>query len=163
MYLFRLTYYSRNTIKDLSLPVGAEVKKIMQQSSVNNPAAGITGALVFNDHYFAQVLEGDRKSVTQAFCKIAVDARHSEIVILEAKPVSDRLFDGWAMAYAGHSPEVDRLYLKYGTTIGFAPAKMTADAFIGLVNDLVESGSRIAKTPLVEDDEQQPAPMAKSA
>lgn len=163
MYLFRLTYYSRNAIKDLGLPVGVEVKKIMQQSSVNNPAAGITGALVFNDHYFAQVLEGDRKAVTQAFCKIAGDERHSEIVILEAKPVSDRLFDGWAMAYAGHSPEIDRLYLKYGTAIGFAPAKMTADAFVGLVNDLVESGSRIAKTPLVEDIDQPAAPLAKSA
>lgn len=161
MYLFRLTYYSRNTIKELGVPVGAEVKKIMQQSSGNNPAAGITGALVFNDHYFAQVLEGDRKAVSQFFCKIALDKRHSEVVILDAKPVTNRMFDGWAMAFAGHSPEVDRLYLRYGTTIGFAPAKMNADAFLGLISDLIQSSSRIAMTPLVEDSE--PEPLAKSA
>ena len=62
MYLFRLSYYSRNAIKDLGRPVAAEVKQIMNISNLNNPAAGITGGLVFNDHYFAQVLEGDRKA-----------------------------------------------------------------------------------------------------
>ncbi|MFK7792368.1 MAG: BLUF domain-containing protein [Devosiaceae bacterium] len=151
MYLFRLTYYSRNCIKSLGLPIAPEMKKIMQQSSANNPAAGITGGLVFNDHYFGQILEGDRKAVTNTFCRIANDTRHTDVVILNASPTESRVFDGWAMAYAGHSPEQDRIYLKYGTTIGFAPAKMGADAFLGLTKDLVESGSRIAMTPLVED------------
>jgi hypothetical protein len=151
MYLFRLSYYSRNIIKELELPMAGEVKKIMHESSANNPAAGITGGLIFSDHYFAQVLEGDRKAVTRVFCKIAADKRHSELVILDAGPIAHRTFDGWAMAYAGHSPEVDRLYLKYGTAIGFAPAKMTADALVGLVSELVDTGSRIAMTPLVDE------------
>lgn len=150
MYLFRLSYYSRNVIKDLQLPMGVEVKKILQSSSANNPAAGITGGLIFSDHYFAQVLEGDRKSVTSLFCKITADERHSELVILDARPISQRMFDGWSMAYAGHSTEVDRIYLKYGTAIGFAPAKMTADAFVGLVQEIVDTGSRIAVAPLVD-------------
>jgi len=151
MYLFRLSYYSRNVIKELQLPMAPEVKKILQSSSANNPAAGITGGLIFSDHYFAQVLEGDRKAVTSLFCKVAADKRHSELVILDAKPISERMFEGWSMAYAGHSSEVDRIYLKYGTAIGFAPAKMTADAFIGLVQEIVDTGSRIAMTPLVDE------------
>lgn len=162
MYLFRLSYYSRNAIKDLGRPVAAEVKQIMNISNLNNPAAGITGGLVFNDHYFAQVLEGDRKAVTQTFCRVVSDERHNDIVILDAQPVENRLFDGWAMAYAGHSPEVDRIYLRYGTAIGFAPAKMTASSFVSLVRDLIETGSRIAMTPLV-DDRGQAAPAKQPA
>lgn len=152
MYLFRLVYYSRNAIKQLGRPMAAEMKEIMNVSNLNNPSAGITGALVFNDQYFAQILEGDRKSVTSTFCRIATDNRHNEIVILDAHPAEHRLFDGWAMAFAGHSPEVDRIYLKYSTTIGFAPAKMTASALCNLVTDLVGTESRIAMTPLVDDD-----------
>ncbi|MGD1886265.1 MAG: BLUF domain-containing protein [Cohaesibacteraceae bacterium] len=146
-----MSYYSRNTIKELERPVAAEVKQIMHVSNLNNPAAGITGGLVFNAHYFAQILEGDRKAVTQTFCRIANDERHNDIVMLEAQPIDNRMFDGWAMAYAGHSPEVDRIYLRYGTAIGFAPSKMTASAFVMLVKDLVETGSRIAMTPLVDE------------
>lgn len=150
MYLFRLVYYSRNVIKQLARPMAGEMKALMHSSNRNNPPAGITGALVFNDHYFAQILEGDRKAVTQTFCRIASDDRHSDLVILEAKPVSERQFDGWAMAYAGHSPDVDRLYLKYGTAIGFAPAKMEAQSVCDLIRDLVATDSRIAMTPLVD-------------
>jgi hypothetical protein len=152
VYLFRLVYYSRNAIKELGQPVAAEMKAIMNVSNKNNPPAGITGALVFNDHYFAQILEGDRKSVTQKFCRIAADNRHSDIVILDAQPIESRVFDGWAMAYAGHSADVDRIYLKYSTSIGFAPAKMTATSLCNLVEDLVGTESRIAMTPLVEED-----------
>lgn len=152
MYLFRLVYYSRNAIKDLGRPVAPEMKEIMKVSNLNNPPAGITGALVFSDHYFAQILEGDRKSVTNTFCRIATDERHNEIVILDAQPVENRLFDGWAMAYAGHSPDIDRIYLKYSTTIGFAPSKMTSDSLCNLICDLVRTESRIAMTPLVEDE-----------
>lgn len=152
MYLFRLVYYSRNAIKELGRPIAAEMKTIMNASNRNNPPAGITGALVFNDHYFAQILEGDRKSVTQKFCRIAADSRHTDIVILDAQPIGSRVFDGWAMAYAGHSPDIDRIYLKYSTSIGFAPAKMTAASLCNLIEDLVGTESRIAMTPLVEED-----------
>lgn len=161
MYLFRLVYYSRNAIKGLGRPMAAEMKGIMGVSNMNNPPAGITGALVFNDHYFAQILEGDRKSVTKTFCRLVGDDRHSDIVILDAQPVDNRLFDGWAMAYAGHSTEVDRIYLKYSTAIGFAPSKMTASALCNLVADLVKTDSRIAMTPLI--DEQGRAAKPESA
>lgn len=151
MYLFRLVYYSRNAIKALGRPMAAEMKGIMSASNMNNPPAGITGALVFNDHYFAQILEGDRKSVTSTFCRIATDNRHTDIVILDAQPIERRGFDGWAMAYAGHSPDVDRIYLKYSTAIGFAPAKMTASALCNLIEDLVSTDSRIAMMPLIDE------------
>lgn len=157
MYLFRLVYYSRNAIKALGTPMASEIKSIMATSNDNNPPAGITGALIFNDHYFAQVLEGDRKAVSQAFCRISGDKRHTDVCILDAKPIQARDFDGWAMAYAGHSIAVDQIYLRYGTAIGFAPSKMSADALVMLVKDIVATDSRIAIKPLVEAEAVRPA------
>ncbi|MCB1507250.1 MAG: BLUF domain-containing protein [Hyphomicrobiaceae bacterium] len=150
MYLFRLTYYSRNVIKSLDSSVGKEIKAILDASSRNNPPAGITGALIFNDQYFAQVLEGDRKSVTSTFTRIARDPRHSDIVILHARPIDMRAHDGWAMAYCGHSEIVDPLYLKYGTAIGFNPAKMTAENLEAFIGDLVKTEARVASSSPLE-------------
>ena len=139
MYLFRLVYYSRNAVKSLGRPVLAEIKSILNNATRNNPSLGLTGALVFNDAYFAQVLEGDRKAVTSTFCKIAKDSRHSDLVIMKAEPIAQRAFLRWSMAFAGHSEEIDPLYVKYGIAIGFNPAKMTADNLLGFITEMVAS------------------------
>ena len=122
MYLFRLVYYSRNIVKTLGQPVSSEIKSILNSAAKNNPSLGLTGALIFNDAYFAQVLEGDRKAVTATFCKIAGDPRHSDLVIMKAEPIEQRTFLRWSMAFAGHSDDIDPLYVKYGIAIGFNPA-----------------------------------------
>lgn len=136
--------------------MAAGMKGIINVSKMNNPPAGITGALVFNDHYFAQILEGDRKSVTRTFCRVVGDNRHTDIVILDAQPVEHRVFEGWAMAYAGHSVDVDRIYLKYSTATGFAPAKMTAASLCNLIEDLVRTDPRIAMTSLIGEQGRSP-------
>lgn len=135
MYLFRLVYYSRNAIKSLGLPIQSEIKSILHSAKRNNPSLGITGGLVFNDAYFAQILEGDRKAVTSSFCKLATDKRHTDLVIMSAEPIEHRAFQRWSMAYAGHSDELDLLYIKYGIALGFNPAKMTADNLLGFIRE----------------------------
>ena len=45
----------------------ADLKSILEAAKRNNMANGVTGALLFNQEYFAQVLEGDRKVVTETF------------------------------------------------------------------------------------------------
>ncbi|MCG8447363.1 MAG: BLUF domain-containing protein [Hyphomicrobiales bacterium] len=137
MYLFRLVYYSRNIVKTLGQPVSSEIKSILNSAAKNNPSLGLTGALIFNDAYFAQVLEGDRKAVTATFCKIAGDPRHSDLVIMKAEPIEQRTFLRWSMAFAGHSDDIDPLYVKYGIAIGFNPAKMTSDNLLGFVTETV--------------------------
>lgn len=136
MYLQRLIYYSHNAIKALNKPATGEIKTILAASKRNNPAAGITGALLFNGTYFAQVLEGDRKAITETFCRISSDPRHCDIVIMEAKPITERLFSDWSLGFAGHSDVMDNLYVKFGPTVGFNPAKMSADGLLGLVVDV---------------------------
>jgi hypothetical protein len=148
MFLFRLVFYSRNRITESGKSVAKEMRAILDASSRNNPPASLTGALIFNDQYFAQIMEGDRAAVTNRFCKIINDPRHSNLVIVEAKPIEQRMFTDWSMAYAGHSDEIDRIYIRHSVTIGFNPRAMTPGSLTAFIADLVKSDARVAHASL---------------
>ena len=133
MYLHRLVYYSDNKIRELGLPLAAELKAIIAAGHKNNPPAGITGALIFNERYFVGVLEGDRRRVSTALLKIAADKRNADLTILAAGAVEERRFDDWLSVYAGHSEAVDRVYLRFGLTQGLDPGRMSAESLVRLV------------------------------
>ncbi|MDH3579614.1 MAG: BLUF domain-containing protein [Hyphomicrobiales bacterium] len=138
MYLFRLIYYSKNAIIDSDHPnQRAELKQIMAKAQQHNPALGVTGALLFNQIYFAQVLEGDRKAVTDVFCKIAKDPRHTDLVILEARPISKRRFADWSMRFVGQ-PAAEEVHRRYCTSNELLPMKMSADSLLGFMGELIE-------------------------
>ncbi len=145
MYLHRLIYYSKNAIPPGQQSAYKEIKQILNHSMDRNKTANVTGALLFNQNYFAQVLEGDRKAVTQTFCRVCTDQRHSDIVILEAKPVAERIFLNWSMAFAGHSDVADELYRRFSPHSDFQPSKMTADSLLGFICELVKHEEHLAK------------------
>lgn len=136
MYLFRLVYYSRTVLPEDNDEATQSVKQILEASQKNNPQAGITGSLLFDMNYFAQILEGDRKAVTSTYNRICSDSRHNNLVIMDARPVDQRLFGRWSMGYAKHQNELNDLYVKYGSSTSFNPAKMTADSLLSLVREL---------------------------
>lgn len=144
MYLMRLTYYSHNLIVESGAKLTQELKSILESCSRNNPPNGISGALLFSQKYFAQILEGDRKAVTATFNRIAKDPRHTDIVILKAAPIDERTFSNWAMTFAGQSDAVDKLYNKYSPQQEFNPAKMTAHSLEGLIEELVANDKNVA-------------------
>ena len=63
------------------------VDAILAASQRNNAHAGVTGALMFTDGFFAQVLEGSMAAVEQVFERIQLDDRHSEVQLLSFAPV----------------------------------------------------------------------------
>lgn len=142
MYLHRLIYCSENKIRELGLPLAKELKAIIASGHKHNPSAGITGALVFNEHAFVGVLEGDRRRVSAALLRIAADPRNANLTILSAGAVDERRFDDWLSVYAGHSEAVDRLYLRYGLTQGLDPARMSAAGILALVEALTKLDPR---------------------
>ena len=148
MYLFRLTYYSHNKIAGAADTLTKELKGILNACKKNNPGSGISGALMFSNQFFAQTLEGDRKAVTETFCRISQDPRHGEIVILHAHPIDFRRFDDWTMAFAGQSEVSDVLYNKYSTSASFNPAKMTGASLEALIGELAQTDHKVAKTKL---------------
>ena len=97
-----------------------ELADILRVARVNNAALGVTGALMLYDDWFAQVLEGPEAAVRGLFDRIAADARHDGVEVLDSGPVEKRLFERWAMAYVGEHGEADMPMMAVGE--GVAPA-----------------------------------------
>ena len=146
MYLMRMIYYSHNQIRSNGGKVTDELKQILSSCAKNNPQNGISGALLFSQKYFAQILEGDRKAITETFIRISQDNRHSDIVILNSMPIDKRQFLNWSMTFAGQTEVADLLYNEYSPTTNFNPAKMTAESLAKLIERLVEVEKNVAKT-----------------
>jgi hypothetical protein len=125
--LYRLVYYSRNCILGLSEEVEAAVHDILRRSQKNNAAVGVTGALMFTDGYFAQVLEGRRQDVERTFERIQLDERHGEVQLLSFEPAPARMFSGWSMAFVGASDAGRAKFGHYAATSGFDFAAADAD------------------------------------
>lgn len=106
--VFRLVYASRCVLTASGPSLEAEVQNILAASRRNNPACGVTGALLFSADCFAQTLEGPPETVGALYERIQLDERHTDTVILEAGMVPAREFGDWSMAYAGRQ-SADRL------------------------------------------------------
>lgn len=75
-----------------------EVAKIVATAKHHNPRYGITGLLVYGSGIFFQWLEGPKEHVISLMRLIALDPRHSNVVVLsEEDEVRDRLFPNWDM------------------------------------------------------------------
>ncbi len=107
--LHTLAYFSRNALTQAG-DAGDEIERILQVARRNNHDNGITGALLYSDGCFAQVLEGPLSSVEAIFEKIELDARHRDVAILHFEPLEKRNFGAWSMAFAG-SIDTDALML----------------------------------------------------
>lgn len=101
-----VTYVSRARLS--GRPGMREVERIVDASRRNNPAAGITGGLIFTELHFAQVLEGQNNALDALLARIASDPRHDMMAIVERRPIEGRRFGHWAMAYSGPSFYIDR-------------------------------------------------------
>jgi hypothetical protein len=78
------------------------VNDILTKSRAKNPAAGITGNLIYHADLFLQLLEGPHSAVHELYEKILVDNRHADIVKLRDASFNRRLFASWAMKNEGH-------------------------------------------------------------
>jgi hypothetical protein len=86
-------------------PVGLELIVLVLQSRRNNERDGITGALVYGGGLFMQVIEGKKEAVTALYERICTDPRHQAIHKLVDKPMQERAFATWVMAFQKLSPE----------------------------------------------------------
>jgi hypothetical protein len=76
-----------------------QIEAILTSARTNNPPDGITGVLVFNGTTFLQTLEGGQSSVNSLVRRLSSDPRHSNMSIRDERPVSQRTFPDWSMAY----------------------------------------------------------------
>ena len=92
---YQIIYSSR-----ASGPMGAaELEQILADAREGNEARDVTGALVFADGVFVQVLEGEREVVRNLAERIRADSRHDSMKIFYQREVGERAFGDWRMAY----------------------------------------------------------------
>lgn len=144
--LHRLVYHSRNLLPGPEEAVSAAIRQILAVSRRNNTAAGVTGALMFNQGCFAQVLEGPRATVERTFERIQRDPRHSDVVLLQFGTVERRAFPGWSMAFAGRSAAGAAAYGAIAAETGFDPATLSGDRLLAILQEVV-----------LEEEDVQPA------
>jgi hypothetical protein len=94
MPISQLVYLSRATMN----VDRTELFDIASISMANNRAADVTGALLFCDGYFLQILEGEPAVLTRTLEKISQDLRHVDVQVLERRDNVARSFADWEMA-----------------------------------------------------------------
>jgi blue light- and temperature-responsive anti-repressor len=135
--LYRLVYCSRNQIRGKQEEIIAEIQNILAVSRKSNPPAGLTGALLFNEGLFAQVLEGPVESVDGTFERIQRDPRHSDVTVLQYGPTDHRDFPAWSMAFAASSNKESALQ--------FALPQSAPPQSAAAVADSSEAGKQVLK------------------
>ncbi|WP_114700863.1 BLUF domain-containing protein [Psychrobacter proteolyticus] len=132
--ILRLTYVSRYNTENANV----EVARILEQAQRNNERKGITGALVINENYFIQVIEGARPVINDLLSKLINDKRHFNLDIIECREVDERRWNTWSMKYLTISDQNQEYVLKYSATNEFKPYLMTASQIMMFIEKLSE-------------------------
>ena len=82
-----------------------DLEDILEQARRSNAARQITGALVYVDGTFLQVLEGEASLIKALMARIAADVRHETVTVLKEAEVAAPIFSDWRMAYVSATPE----------------------------------------------------------
>ena len=135
--LVRLMYASRA----LAAVDQEELLAILKKSKANNPKAGVTGVLCFSDGIFMQVLEGGRSGVNKLYNRIASDARHSDVVLLNYEEIAERRFAGWSMGQVNMARLNPALLLKYSECARLDPYAVSGKVSVALFDELVATAA----------------------
>jgi hypothetical protein len=95
--LIELTYVSEPT-QNMSF---LGLMRLLYHSYSNNQALGITGALIYENNKFGQVIEGPEKDIQALWQKIQKDSRHKNVRLIETKLITERSFSKWTMVFQG--------------------------------------------------------------
>jgi diguanylate cyclase (GGDEF)-like protein len=142
--IYRLVYYSKNTIIGLDEEVHAAVDQILAASQRNNALVGVTGALMFTNDQFAQVLEGPRLAVETVFERIQLDDRHGDVQLLSFGLADARVFPNWAMAFVGKAQSEITKFGHYATSSGFDLSVADGDEMTSQLLALLQDEERLS-------------------
>jgi len=137
MQLCRLLYYSTYNVRSRAHDVAADLEQILASAIRSNLESSLTGGLIFNRPFFAQVLEGDQGAVMQTFARIHEDRRHKHIVVAGRKQVGERLFGAWSMGYAGNMELFKTICAEFGHAGPFDPTHMSGSHLTAFILALV--------------------------
>lgn len=132
--ILRLTYVSRYNTRNANI----EVTRILEQAQRNNKRDGITGALVINDDYFLQTIEGARPTINELLKKLVKDDRHFSLQIIECREIEQRRWNKWSMKYLTPSDQDEEYVLKFSAGTEFDPYIMSSSQIMKFIDTLSE-------------------------
>jgi len=91
--MYSLTYVSSASSRFME----GDFERLSIVSERNNQRDDITGALLFKEGTFMQVLEGDEAVVCRTFARIASDPRHEGLITLLRGEIQERQFPKFSM------------------------------------------------------------------
>lgn len=94
--------YSSQAVEPMT---ALSLERILTDARAGNEARNVTGALIYVDGVFLQVIEGDRDVVQGLMASIAKDSRHTHVKVFSEMELSEPTFGSWRMAYLNASPE----------------------------------------------------------
>ena len=130
--LIELTYVSEPA-QEMSF---LGLMRLLYHSYLRNTSLGITGALIFENNRFGQVIEGPRTQIEDLWEKIQKDTRHKNIRLIESKPIENRSFSKWTMVFQG-SEEVAKNLPEVAVAVAVEDANFPAGhpLLVALRND----------------------------
>lgn len=129
MVLQRILYVSR-AVPGIDL---TRVFEVIRASHALNSGRDLSGALLFLDGWFAQILEGPAAPLDAAFGRITADARHSDVGLRVRSRALGRVFPGHAMALRYRGCVDDGILAEFGYRPGFPVAEFPADTLTELM------------------------------
>lgn len=135
MTLIRVTYFSRMCLNRTSR--SRSIARIVGRSVADNRRNGVTGALIYDDRWFAQILEGAEPALSATFERILRDPRHRDISLVEMRPIARRCLADFAMIGLPRTKDNDGLFRHYGGDGPFDPREMRADRLTDLIEAVV--------------------------
>lgn len=100
-----LTYIGRNS--DSNNGIG--LARLLEQWRRNNEKSGVTSALVVNDNYFIQNIEGPRHLINEILVKLISEYSYLVPHLSEIEEIEERRWDGFLIKYLTSSAE-DEVY-----------------------------------------------------
>jgi hypothetical protein len=122
-----------------------ELVAILRKSKSNNPKLGVTGVLCFSEGIFLQALEGGRSAVNQLYNRIASDARHTQVELLNYAEIGERRFAGWSMGQVNISRLNPALLLKYSERPTLDPYAVSGAVSMALFEELMATASVVGQ------------------
>jgi hypothetical protein len=136
--VYTLSYHSRNRLIGFTLDRTSELMNILERSRARNAEAGVTGALMFNEQRFVQILEGGRDAVEETFARIQRDARHTAISVIGRRKEPRRRFSAWSMAFVGRSRQARAYYWYFTRQTDFLWQRMDSDVISQLMLNMID-------------------------
>lgn len=134
--LRRLVYCSRCSVAGPEVMLHAAIIRILASAVRNNARLGVTGALMLDDGWFTQALEGPPEGVEALYARIRDDRRHDQVTLIGLSAVEQRTLPARPMAFLGGSPAGSRLFAGCTRAEDLDRAGLSADRLLDVLLDL---------------------------